>query len=92
MSEVIDRLHVTQPHALLSGAEVAQLLGIGTPTWRSYVLTGLAPQPDDRDDRRPDGSVKPVNLRRPRWRVSTVHAYVHDGRRNPRMRRGRVAS
>jgi hypothetical protein len=63
------------PDRLLTGAEVAELLGIRTSTWRGYVLKGLAPLPDEPDDKRP------ANLRRPKWRLSSVRAYKDDPRR-----------
>lgn len=79
---------VADPDGLLSGPEVAELLGISGPTWRNYVLSGLAPKPVEPDVVRADGSVKPVNLRRPRWSLSQVREYRQDPRRNPKMRRG----
>ena len=80
--DVMEGVVSADPDRLLTGAEVAELLGIATPTWRNYVLKGLAPGPDDRDEGRP------VNLRRPRWRLSTVRAYRQDPRRVPQRRPG----
>lgn len=54
----------TGPDDLLTGAEVAQLLGIAKDTWRSYVNRGYAPPADDTS--RP---------RVPRWRLDTVRRY-----------------
>lgn len=57
------------PDRLLTGPEVARLLGIDPSTWRQYVRRGYAPKPDD-----PDAD-RPVNRRMPRWRVDTVARY-----------------
>ena len=73
---------VADPGRLLTGPEVAELLGISAPTWRNYVLKGLAPLPADPDEGRP------VNLRRPRWTLAQVREYRQDPRRNPGKRGG----
>lgn len=75
---------------LLTGPQVAELLGISGPTWRNYVLGGYAPKPFDPDETRPDGSPKPVNLRRPRWTLAQVREYRQSPRRQP-QKRGRAA-
>lgn len=57
------------PDRLLTGPEVAALLGVEPSSWRVSVWRGYAPKPDD------PGGVGPVNQRRPRWRLSTVRAF-----------------
>ncbi len=66
---------------LLTGPQIAALLGIGDATWRSYVSRGQAPAPDDPDDGRPP------NRRSPRWRRSTVEQWKA-GRRGRQWRQG----
>lgn len=56
------------PDRLLTGAEVAGLLGIAAATWRSLVAQGYAPPADD-------PGVGPVNRRAKRWHLSTVRAF-----------------
>ncbi len=56
-------------HGLLTGPQIAALLGIGDATWRGYVSRGQAPAPDDPDDGRPP------NRRTPRWRRATVEQW-----------------
>lgn len=53
------------PDSLLSGAQIADLLGIVPATWRSLVRSGHAPPADE-------PGVGPVNRRSPRWKVSTI--------------------
>lgn len=72
---------VADPGRLLSGPEVAELLGIRPSTWRSYVVKGLAPAPADPDEGRP------AARRCPRWSLAQVREYRQDPRRNPKMRR-----
>ena len=60
---------VADPDRLLTGPEVAALLGIEPVSWRSLVRQGFAPVADD------PGGVGPVNTRRPRWRLSTVREF-----------------
>lgn len=57
------------PERLLTGSEVARLLGIKPATWRSYVHRGYAPRPDD-------PGVGPVNNREPRWRLCRVREFL----------------
>ena len=66
---------VADPDKLLTGRDVARLLGIAPQTWRTYVMRGQAPAPDD-----PDAGT-PVNRRVPRWRLSTVRTYVQGRKR-----------
>jgi hypothetical protein len=63
------------PDRLLSGPKVAAFLGIEPATWRTYVMRGQAPAPDDPD------LETPVNRRRPMWKVSTVRTYVQNKKR-----------
>ena len=58
----------TSPDDMLTGPEVARLLGIAAVTWRGYVKRGLAPKADD------PGVGHPAR-RTPRWRVETVRQY-----------------
>jgi hypothetical protein len=60
---------VADPQRLLSGAEIAALLGVKPATWRSLVRQGYAPEPDD------PGGDGPLKGRRPRWRLSTVRRF-----------------
>lgn len=60
---------VADPDRLLSGSEVAALLGMGVASWRALVHDGYAPKPDDA------GGDGPLRGRRPRWRLSTVRAF-----------------
>lgn len=62
MVEPID----TVPDRLLTGPEVARLLGITPGAWRSLVAKGYAPAADD-----PDAERAPQR-RSPRWRLDTV--------------------
>lgn len=54
---------------LLTGPEVAQLLGISPITWRTYVIKRYAPAPDV------PGTGKAGADRYPKWKVSTVAEY-----------------
>lgn len=65
---------VADPERLLSGPEVAAVLGIGADTWRSYVRRGYAPAPDV-------PGVGCPERRRPKWRLSTVRTYYQGKRR-----------
>lgn len=58
---------------LLSVAKAARRAGVAPGTWRSYRSRGRVPPPDDADDSDPD---IPPERRRPRWRASTVDAYL----------------
>lgn len=64
---------VADPERLLSGPEVAAVLGIRPDTWRAYVNRGQAPAPDV-------PGVGCAERRRPKWRLSTVRAY-HQGKK-----------
>ncbi len=57
---------LADPNRLLTGSEVAQILGIGLSTWQAYVSRGKAPAADVPELDRP------ANRRIPRWRASTV--------------------
>jgi predicted DNA-binding transcriptional regulator AlpA len=61
---------VADPDRLLSGPEVARLLGVQASSWRARVAEGRAPAPDD-----PGPLDVPANRRRPRWRLSTVREF-----------------
>lgn len=69
------------PDDLLTGPQVAALLGVKAATWRGYVSRGQAPAPDDPDDGRP------AERRTPRWRRSTVETW-REARRGQEWRRG----
>jgi hypothetical protein len=60
---------MTEKDDLLTGTEVAALLGITPGTWRSLVHQRFAPPADDPDLDRPP------SRRLPRWRRSTVLAF-----------------
>lgn len=50
--------------------EVAELLGIRPNSWRTLVSAGKAPKADDPDDDALPGE------RRPKWRRSTIDAFI----------------
>lgn len=60
---------VADPKRMLTGPEVAALLGIEPVSWRSLVRRKLAPVADD------PGGEGPPNTRRPRWRLSTIREF-----------------
>lgn len=70
------------PDDLLTGPQVAALLGIKPATWRAYVQRGQGPRPDD-----PDADNPSANRRAPRWRQSTVNAW-QESRRGQAWRAG----
>ncbi len=63
---------------LLTGPQVAALLGIADVTWRAYVSRGQAPPADDPDEGNPN-----PNRRSPRWQRSTIETW-----REARPRKG----
>jgi hypothetical protein len=70
------------PDDLLTGPQIAALLGVGPATWRGYVSRGQAPAADDPDDGNPNEW-----RRNPRWRRSTVEAW-RKARRGQEWRAG----
>lgn len=58
------------PDELLTGPQIARLLEITPGSWRVYVSTGVAPRADE-----PDEGLPP-NRRNPKWKLSTVRAFV----------------
>lgn len=55
---------------LLTGPECAERIGVTAAGWRSLKRGGYVPPADV-----PDDDDKPVNLRRPMWRASTIDAW-----------------
>lgn len=70
------------PDRLLTGPQVAKLLGIDPSSWRTAQWRKVAPPPDDPGHGGDEGM--PANRRTPRWKVSTIAEY-----RKERRRRGR---
>jgi hypothetical protein len=64
----------------LTVAQAAERARVTPATWRSSVTRGWAPPPDD-----PGDESQAANRRNPRWRRSTVDAYIQ--RRKPYPRR-----
>lgn len=61
---------VADPDRLLRGPEVAALLGMAPASWRALVCKGYAPPADV-----VDGADGPWQMRRPKWRLSTVREF-----------------
>jgi hypothetical protein len=68
------------PDDLLTGPQIAVLIGVSPSTWRAYVARGQAPAPDDPDTDRPP------NRHTPRWLISTIDAW-REARRGQAWRR-----
>lgn len=74
------------PDDLLTGPQIAALLGIGDATWRAYVSRGQAPAADD-----PDADNPNPYRRNPRWQRATVDAW-RQARRGQAWKRGERSS
>lgn len=59
---------------LMGAAHVARELGMDPARWRDLVDSGQAPPADDPDDD-PNDRERPLTMRRPRWRASTIERY-----------------
>lgn len=77
------QMYAPGPDSLLTGAQIADVLGIVPATWRSLVRSGHAPRPDD-------PGVGAVNRRTPRWKISTIAEFrrTRPGRGNWRKNNG----